>query len=671
MTASEVLPVLGWVTLAVLAVHEAVYAVRHLTCRPDHCKCPLTHKLLAGLPLHGQRVTDATYWRAANNDLTRAKITGPWLKLPGWKRRLYRTGPVLAVAALLIDLGPAALVLAVLAGCLAVRRARWARRLLRRACGWALKRLRAAWDKRMPERLRTEHARHLLGRRPGWLRWRHRNRVQTMGMLLSTVTGTSSSSVESGITWNPDYTTAKPGEEVARWVLPRGLKATAGEKTSAQEVWQSRIGFALTFSWQLDVDEPVLVMKRAFELPRLVFLHDVLEKVRALPEHKTAIGLDDRGNLVTWNWNTENPHGLLNAGSRHGKTETEMAMVAQVLEKGGQVTYVDVKRVSIQGLTGIPGLTLADDPRDMVGMWLTIDKWGKKLDQRIDERKEDPTCEFDRDLLVLEEVNQFSEMCDEFWENWPEEDEEWEHTILWKPKRAKKTPPIWRVVRKGVWEGAFAKMNVLIAGQNIEAQTVKGVRNSIGMRLMGGYQPQNWKALVGTTPVPPAPPVKGRWCMINGSSQTWVQALIADLDANKSAAIWRDYARAGRRMDGTVPVTGPFTVTGDGTIHGPGNSRSASSTAMLASVPVTDLSTPMSLLEIVRAFILPHGSVEEQKKQAQALRQDRHRSDKGELPDGLLFPEPAEVAEDGRQTEKFVPLAVIEFNEARRGRKVA
>ena len=641
VTVAWALPMLGCAILAVLVLHESWFAMRHLTCKPAHCECPVSHKFLAGLPLHGHTVTDATYWRPANKDLTQAKTVGPWLKLPGWKRRVIRTGPLLAASGVLINWWLTAATLAVLAPFLAAAFSGRARRLLRRAASRVLGRL--------------------------WGRLRHRDRVQTMGMLLSTVTGTSSSSVEAGITWNPGYTTAKPGEEVARWVLPRGLKATAGEKTSAQEVWQSRIGFALTFSWQLDVDEPVLVMKRAFELPKLVFLHDVLEKVKALPEHKTAIGLDDRGNLVTWNWNTENPHGLLNAGSRHGKTETEMAMVAQVLEKGGQVTYVDVKRVSIQGLTGIPGLTLADDPRDMVGMWLTIDKWGKKLDQRIDDRKEDPTCEFDRDLLVLEEVNQFSEMCDEFWENWPEEDEEWEHTILWKPKRAKKTPPIWRVVRKGVWEGAFAKMNVLIAGQNIEAQTVKGVRNSIGMRLMGGYQPQNWKALVGTTPIPAAPPVKGRWCMINGSSQTWVQALIADLDANKSAAIWRDYARAGRRMDGTVPVTGPFTVTGDGTVYEPGNGRSAPSATLHAAGPVTDLSTPMSLLEIVRAFILPRGSAEEQKKLAQALRQDRHRSDRGELPDGLLFPEPAEIAEGGRQTELFVPLAVIEFNEARRG----
>lgn len=653
LTVSEAMPVLGVMALAGLLVHEAVFMARHLAkCPPDRCTCPLSHRFLAGRTFHGHVVTDATYWRRANNDLTRAKNVGPFQKLPGWKRRLYRTGPVLAAAGLMINLALTVAVLAALVACLVVRRSGRARRMLRRALAWA------------PKMLRTKRVQRLWVRLPWWLRTpRHRGRVQTMGMLLATITGTVASAVEAGVTWNPDYATAKPGDEVARWVLPRGFKATGGEKSQAQDVWQSRVGFELVFNWRLADDEPAVVMTRAYELPGIVYLHEVLERVDALPETKTAIGLDDQGELVCWDWGTENPHGLLNAGSRHGKTETEEGMVCQVLRKGGKTTYVDVKRVSIQGLKGLPGLTLCDNPRDMVGIWLAIQAWGDDLDERIDQRTKDPTREFCRDLLVLEEVNQFSEMCDEFWENWPEEDEEWRDTVLWKPKRAKRTPPIWRVVKKGVWEGAFCKKNVLIAGQNIEAATIRGIRNSVGMRLLGGYQPQNWKALVGTTPVPPAPPQKGRWCMINGSTQTWVQALIADLDANKSAAIWRDYARADRRMDGTVPVTQgvtrPFTVTGNGTVvAGQAVNTLAHTGPVTGSDPRGVL---VGLAEAVRDGYAPGATI-------QALRMDRHRSDNGELPDGLTFPEPA--GSDG-QKELFWSGEIAEFNEARRGRKVA
>ena len=207
----------------------------------------------------------------------------------------------------------------------------------------------------------------------------------------------------------------------------------------------------------------------------------------------------------------------------------------------------------------------------------------------------------------------------------------------------------------------FAKKNVLIAGQNIEAQTVKGVRNSIGMRLMGGYQPQNWKALVGTTPIPPAPPVKGRWCMINGGSQTWVQALIADLVDVQSAAIWRDYARAGRLMDGTAPVTEavPAAVSGACNSDGTAGQR-IFAVAHTGAVTVRDpRGIPVSLVEAVEDGHAPGATVK-------ALRQDRYRSDKGELPDGLLVPRPVAEVVPG-QTERFWSSEITEFNAARRG----
>lgn len=638
-TVSDALRVIGVLILGGVLLHELWWGFRHLTCPPNHCACPVLHKFLAGHPLHGHTVTDATFWRAANKDLTQSKTIGPWLKLPRWKRRLIRTGPLLAAAGLLINWWLAAAVLVVLAPFLAATFSGRARRGLRRVPGW----VRAG-------RL--------------WGRLRHRERVQTMGMLLSSITGTSSSSVEKGVTWNPDYTDAKPGEEVARWVLPRGFKATSGEKALAQEVWQSRVGLSLTFSWQLDADEPVLVMKRAFEMPSLVLLRDVLDQIAGLPDDKSAIGLDDHGQIVCWDWKNESPHALINAGSRHGKTELEEGLICQELRRGGDATVVDVKRVSLQALQGLPNLTLKDDPRDMEGMWNAIVAWGEDLDDRINQRVLDPTVQFRRSLLVIEEANQWDEMCSDFWENLPEEDPTTVGTIFWKPKRAKKTPAIWKVIKQGVWEGAFAKKHVIIVGQNIEAQTVKGVRNSIGMRLMGGYQPQNWKALVGTTPIPPAPPQKGRWCLINGSTQTWVQAVIADPDdANNSGAIWRDYARAGRRLDGSSPVTervtAPFTVTGNGIII-PGQGGAG----VRIPAPVTGgdpRGVLVGLADAIAAGFAPGATI-------QALRMDRHRSDNGELPDGLTFPEPA--GSDG-QKELFWSGEIAQFNAARRGRRVA
>ena len=329
-----VLPVAGWVILAVLGVHELWWSVRHLTCKPAHCDCPVRHKFLAGMPLHGHTVTDATYWRAANKDLTQAKTVGPWLKLPGWKRRVIRTGPLLAVAGLMVNWALAAVVLVVLAPFIAAGLSAGARQRLRRVLR------RVPWARRL----------------------RHRGRVQTMGELLSTITGTAASQVEKCVTWNPGYAETKPGEEVARWVLPRGFKATSGEKALALEVWQSRIGFQVVPEWRLADEEPVLVMRRAREMPDIAYLHDWIGKLDALPEHKTGIGPDDQGNLICWDWKCENPHGLVVAGSRHGKTELNRSITAQVVRKGGRVGGADCKRVSFQGLEGVPGSRSAITP---------------------------------------------------------------------------------------------------------------------------------------------------------------------------------------------------------------------------------------------------------------------------------------------------------------------
>jgi hypothetical protein len=215
-------------------------------------------------------------------------------------------------------------------------------------------------------------------------------------------------------------------------------------------------------------------------------------------------------------------------------------------------------------------------------------------------------------------------------------------------------------------------MHVIVDGQDGEFQALKGVRNVLGMRLLGGYQPQQWKACVGTTPIPEAPRTKGRFCLVAGG-QTWVQALVGDLDKNESAAIWRDFARAGRRMDGSRPVTGLVTDTpAPGVLTGHKGNHSGDHNRVSAghgvgnlehAEPVTESRGKLvSLAQAERDGLVPGAT-------KRALQMDRHRSDKGELPGGLKFPEPA--GRDGEQTELFWSAELTAFNEARRGQRAA
>jgi hypothetical protein len=64
----------------------------------------------------------------------------------------------------------------------------------------------------------------------------------------------------------------------------------------------------------------------------------------------------------------------------------------------------------------------------------------------------------------------------------------------------------------------------------------------------------------------------------------------------------------------------------------------------------------VSIAEVIERGFAPRATVK-------ALRQDRYRSDKGQLPEGLEFPE---VAERNGQTERFWSSEITEFNAQRR-----
>jgi hypothetical protein len=641
--------ILGFLGLALLAAHEAWFIVRHaVRCKDnkigDRCTCPLSHRLLAGRTFHGVKVTDATYWRRA--DKADGHVS-PFQKLPKWQRRLLRTGPFLAVCGALISWPLTVAAVSLVTAC------------------WALARF--GGRIRLPSRLVPGRLRDRLGRH-------HGSRRQDMAQALGSITGTASVTLKRDIDWNPEYAAAEPGDRVVTWYLPRGFKASPRERTQVEDLWRGRVGFDLEPRWETAEARPHVNFIRARALPDLVYLRDYAEDLAKLPPNKIGLGLDDRGELVCQDWDVENPHSLVVAGSRHGKTELNRSKTAQVTRKGGHVSAADCKRISFQGLEGIPGFELENNPRDIRGMWELVCRSYEEMERRALERERNPTAEFDPWVTCIEELGQFSEMTGDWWDELEFENPLDEGTLFFR-RRGRKIPRVWRYVKSLCFEGAEFDMHVDIDGQDGDHQYLKGLKPVLGLRVLGGFQDNQWINCVGTRPVPQAPDVKGRFCLVNGRKQTWFQAFVGDRDKLESAAIWRDFARAGRRLDGTAPVTAtvdkPFTVTSKGTVYTPQNGWSAQSAATLAAAPATDLATPMSLLEITKTFLLPRGSREEQAKFAQVLRQDRYRSDKGELPDGLRFPEPAEVADDGRQTEKFIPAGVIEFNEARRGRRVA
>ena len=91
--------------------------------------------------------------------------------------------------------------------------------------------------------------------------------------------------------WRPGLRgtrTTPPRNRAMRWpggCCRAGSRPPAGRRARRRRCGSPASGSRSRFSWQLDADEPVLVMTRAVQMPPdLVYLHDVLDKVEALPE---------------------------------------------------------------------------------------------------------------------------------------------------------------------------------------------------------------------------------------------------------------------------------------------------------------------------------------------------------------------------------------------------
>lgn len=561
----DVLPPLGWVILAVLAVHEAWFTIRHaFRCNHhDKCTCWPSHRFLAGRTFHGHVVTDATFWRRADKVKTKTGHCSPFQKLPGAQRRMLRTGPVLAVAGGLISpvLDTVAVSVAAVACLLLMtergRRVaqstsaavlRWTRRVVWPRLGGLVSRV-------VPEPV-AEWSGRLIGDRgmPKRVTGHHGARMQDMAQALATITGTSAAAVKRGIEWNPGYAATEQGGQVATWYLPRGFKGNSREQTAVNDLWQGRVGFELVPKWETAEARPRVAFIRARSLPDIVYLADYAADLAKLPPNQIGLGLDDRGGLVCQDWDVENPHSLVVGGSRHGKTELNRSKTGQVTRKGGHVSAADCKRISFQGLEGIPGFELRNNPRDIRAMWELVHGSYEEMDRRALERAVNPTAEFAPHVTCIEELGQFSEQTDDWWDDLEYEDEADEGTLFFK-RRGRRTPRVWKYVKSLCFEGAEFNMHVDIDGQDGDHKYLKGIKPVLGLRILGGFQDNQWKNCVGTLPVPKAPEVKGRFVLVNGSKQTWFQAFVGSKDKIESAAIWRDYARAGRRLDGTQPVT--------------------------------------------------------------------------------------------------------------------
>jgi hypothetical protein len=345
-----------------------------------------------------------------------------------------------------------------------------------------------------------------------------RHQRTTVGPLTTAVAaelGMSEQAAAGSVQISPGFTAAGGREHVGTIILPDSYAATPAQRDAMEHLLRSRLGIDPAFDWRTAAYPMTLRVSVAPRPPAMVPIATVMGVIRGLPQDHVLLGVNGHEEYKEWDLSGEDPHCMVSANTRRGKTRLLLLITGQILAQGGSTVIIDPKRVGVDtALAGVPAAVVHSDPRDIAGMWQGIRDFRKMMEDRIDAYMTDRTLEFPRALLCIDELSQFSSMSKVYWDSVRE-------------KGSRATPEIWNDVAAILWQGAQFKCSVLVFGQRIEHSTLAGLVDSFGTRLLAGYQKRTHERLVGLTYKPSAKQ-RGRFLYFDGTEQTMIQTVLAN-----------------------------------------------------------------------------------------------------------------------------------------------
>ena len=460
-------------------------------------------RFLAGLPLsrHAPRSNATFFCRGTDGPPGWFGRGGPsrWTMLAGWQRSAFRLVPLAVAAGLHFD--PVM--------------TEWAATLaggpLAGFLGWR-----------------------------AWRNWHAEPLIRSMAVALGPLIELPEIEARRAIALRPGYAEIRKGE-IGAITLPDGYRAGKDQRPALEHLISSRLPVDVDCSWRTSGHPQRVLLLAAPQCPSMVRFADLAGEMAACKPGQVVIGLDRHSDVFHGSFLIDDPHWGFSVGSGRGKSTFLCATGAQVLHQdpGATVDGIDPKMSSLDALIGVPGVTVANDPRNIRGMWDVIDGYYKRMMDRLDQLKADPTLTFPVALLVLDEINTFAAMSSAHWRQV-------------KAKEDPLTPPVWFVLAQIHWMGRQVNCHCISVGQRLDDKATGniGLRTSMGFVGIAGFRGKEWDLLIGTRPVPRSQKPKGRWLYDDGSNQTWAQNVvnIREGETEPDPGIIRDYAMAGRRQ---------------------------------------------------------------------------------------------------------------------------
>jgi len=313
-----------------------------------------------------------------------------------------------------------------------------------------------------------------------------------------------------------------------------------GDRKLVQAIVSARLGGDWSAEWRL-LGAPFSVrFSRVAEPPRQVLWRDALQYIESAAPNEVLIGLDNLSRPKYANFEVEEPMWGLSVGSGGGKSVFLWGVAAQLIRQGASITAIDPKMISLEPLSGIPGVELHDDPRDVQAMWDAIRRFRQAMEDRYEQWRNDHSIVFRRMVLLIEEGNMFSDLSREYW-----------RTI--RSSQDPMSPPVWQDIAAILRMGRQANANVIAVFQRMDSNATggQGLRDYFGFRILGRFTHQQWRMLVGTTPVPKSQKRRGRFLVVEDGDPYWIQSPLS------TAEEIRDFCLTERERQGWTDVSRP------------------------------------------------------------------------------------------------------------------
>lgn len=366
----------------------------------------------------------------------------------------------------------------------------------------------------------------VLGIRSG-RRWHHRRMiVHPLASVLATLAQESQMGMRKRISIPHTFMKVKSGK-MGSISFPDSFRTEPEHMDRIGRLVVSRLPVDADIRWHTSGREPCLTLHAAPKLPAMVRFAKVASDIRQLSQHEVMLGVTADGSHKVWDMKSDEPHFLGSAQTRRGKTRLAMLVMSQVLNRGGRVIAVDPKRVGLdEFMAGHPKAKVYSEPREVeASMWTPIREFKALLNERIDAYKDDRTIEFDRALLVIDEISIWASLSKVYWDQN-------------KPSKAKATPPVFYDLAEILYAGAQFSCNVMIFGQVLGHNVLGNTVECFGIKALGGYSRQAYMRLIGIMPIPASQKARGRFLIHDGGeTPVWVQTILGEIQELRDFAL--------------------------------------------------------------------------------------------------------------------------------------